>query len=52
VPLVPPGPAGPAGLVDEIIAVGVTCNEALLASMVGVLVISQLEAPSEARAYD
>ena len=32
--------------------VGVTGNEVLIASMVGVLEIFQLEAPSEVRAYD
>ena len=36
----------------DVVGVGVICNEVLLAPMVGVLVTSQLEAPSEVRAYD
>ena len=35
---------------DEVVAVGVTTNEVLLASIVGRLLICQVEAPSEVRA--
>ena len=35
---------------EEVVVVGVACNELLLTSMVGVLVISQVGLPSEIRA--
>ncbi len=53
VPVFPlPFPEPPLCPLGGDVGVGVTCNEVLLASIVGVLVTCQLEAPSDVRAYD